>query len=244
MFGLGGNGEGVVSMTEHEKERRLAPLRLIEAYWQGLVGADGQIPLRSQIDPRGIESALEYAFLGERIAPMLAKLRVAGTHLNELMGMETSGMPLSALIAPEDRDQLGAAIAKLFADGVEVRMHLVAEEGFGKSRLTGDMVLLPLRSDMGDLSRMIGALVTHGRVGRTPRRFRIESISMHAPGEALAEREEHSIKKPVSLPKPPVAPVRALAEDGSPFTPAPFKPAQDSSGKRPPYLRLIVSNDD
>ncbi|MBE9635861.1 PAS domain-containing protein [Salipiger mangrovisoli] len=238
MFGLGGSGEGVVSMTEREKERRLAPLRLIESYWHGLLGADGLAPLRSQIDPRGIESALEYAFLGERIAPMLAKLRVSGTHLNELMGLDMAGMPLSTLITPEDREQLGAAVSKLFSEGLEIRLRLVAEEGFGKGRLTGDMLLLPLRSDLGDMSRMIGGLVTHGRLGRTPRRFRIESISMRKPGQAPI--------MPAPLPAPVAArePLLGLAESQAPYRTIRTPKAPRETGKRPPYLRLIISNDD
>ncbi|MCA0941068.1 PAS domain-containing protein [Salipiger pacificus] len=235
-------------MTEREQERRLAPLRQIEAYWRGLLGDDGQVPLRSQIDPRSIEEALEYAFLGERIAPMLAKVRVAGTHLNELMGLDMGGMPLSTLIAPEDREQLGAAVSKLFSDGLVIRLHLVAEEGFGKGRLTGDMLLLPLRSDLGDLSRMIGALVTHGRIGRTPRRFRIESISMHAPAQGEAIRSPVLSDDPNPAPRPvykpalkPADPLRGLSEGATPFRGAPTKEAK---GKRPPYLRLVISNDD
>ncbi|WP_353472247.1 PAS domain-containing protein [Salipiger sp. H15] len=238
MFGLGGSGDGVVSMTERDQERRLAPLRQIEAYWRGLLGEDGKVPLRSQIDPRGIETALEHAFLGERIAPMLAKLRVAGTHLNELMGMDMAGMPLSTLITPEDREQLGAAVSKLFSDGLEVRLRLVAEEGFGKGRMTGDMLLLPLRSDLGDMSRMIGALVTHGRIGRTPRRFRIESISMRPPLRGAGT--EASLPVPVKSPRP----LRGLAEGATPFRAAPAKGTKGAKGKRPSYLRLVISNDD
>lgn len=253
MFGLGGSGEGVVSMTEREKERRLAPLRLVEAYWRGLVGGDGKVPLRSQIDPRGIESALEYAFLGERIAPMLAKLRVAGTHINELMGMDMSGMPLSTLITPEDRDQLGAALGKLFSDGLEVRLRLVAEEGFGKGKLTGDLLLLPLRSDLGDMSRMLGVLVTHGRIGRTPRRFRIESIAMRAPLHGTEQDAPPPAIAPAPAPERGSSPapvpelLRGLAESQTPFNPAPRRAADvppPGTPKRPPYLRLIVSNDD
>ncbi|NDV52524.1 PAS domain-containing protein [Yangia sp. PrR007] len=251
MFGLGGSGEGVVSMTEREQERRLAALRQIESYWRNLLGDDGQIPLRSQIDPRAIEEALEYAFLGERIAPMLAKVRVAGTHLNNLMGLDMAGMPLSTLIAPEDREQLGAAVSKLFSDGLVIRLHLVAEEGFGKGRLSGDMLLLPLRSDLGDMSRMIGALVTHGRIGRTPRRFRIESISMQAPrqGEAVPapapSEKADPAPRPVYKPalKPAAAP-RGFAEGATPFRGAPPKETKETKDKRPPYLRLIISNDD
>ena len=32
MFGKGGNGRDVVSMTDRDKQKRLAPLRLLESY--------------------------------------------------------------------------------------------------------------------------------------------------------------------------------------------------------------------
>ncbi|HBT02421.1 MAG TPA: diguanylate cyclase [Citreicella sp.] len=228
MCGSGDNKQGVVSMTDREKERRAAPLRLVESYWRALAG-DGQVPLRSQIDPRGIESALPYAFLAERIAPSLAKLRVAGTHLNDLMGMETAGMPLSALIAPDDRDRMGEAVARVFAEGALARIDLRGEEGFGKGRIEAQMLLLPLRSDMGDMTRMIGVLVSQGRIGRTPRRFGI----LHAevtPGLSAAMT-------------PAPAPQRqGFAEPPAAFSRAPIRPVA-APAKRAPYLRLIVSND-
>ncbi len=230
MFGKGGNGQGIVSMTDREKQKRLAPLRLLESYWQGLAGQDGQVPLRSQIDPRGIESALEFAFLGERIAPSLAKLRVAGTHLNDLMGMETGGMPLSALFTPEARDRLGDALSKVFAEGAVVRMDIAAEEGFGKTPLEGHLLILPLRSDMGDMTRMIGVLVTTGRIGRTPRRFTITSCEVEpalaAPAPALA---------PVAQ-DPMPARLTGMSAPDAPFDHAPQQ-------ERHPHLRLVVSND-
>lgn len=230
MFGKGGNGQGIVSMTDREKQKRMAPLRLLESYWQGLAGQDGQVPLRSQIDPRGIESALEFAFLGERIAPSLAKLRVAGTHLNDLMGMETGGMPLSALFTPEARDRLGDALSKVFAEGAMVRMDIAAEEGFGKNALEGHLLILPLRSDMGDMTRMIGVMVTTGRIGRTPRRFTITSCEVEPALAAQAPKAAPVLAE--TLPKR----LTELSEPAAPFDHNPRKAQR-------PHLRLIVSND-
>lgn len=230
MFGRRDDGEGVVSMTGREREKRLAPLRQLEAYWQALAATEHKVPLRSRIDPRGIESALEYAFLAERIAPSLAKIRVAGTHLNDLMGMETGGMPLSALFSPEARDRLGEGVARVFSEGAMVRLDLRGEEGFGRSVLEGHMLLLPLRSDMGDMSRMIGALVTGGRIGRTPRRFRVETMET-VPALTAARPMPQLMDSPA-----PVLP--GLAEPAKPFLP---QSAERRRGK--PHLRLVVSND-
>ena len=235
MFGNGGKGRGIVSMTDREREKRLEPLRVVESYWHDLATTRGEVPLRSEIDPRSIENALEYAFLAERIAPGLAKLRVAGAHLNDLMGMETSGMPLSTLFTPGARDVLADAVTRVFAESLMVKIRLTGEEGFGRNGLQGDLLLLPLRSDMGDMTRMIGALVTTGRIGRTPRRFDIESVSVQA---ATLTRTTPDAETAPTRTAPETPPVPGLAEEAAPFEATP-----SSDAKRPPYLRLIVSND-
>ncbi len=222
MFGKDENGRDVVSMTARERHQRRAPLRQVETYWQALC-EDGKVPMRSQIDPRGIEAALENAFLLERIAPGMAKFRVAGSHVGDLLGMQVAGMPLACLMAPKDRDQLRRAITPLFEEAVPLHLSLQAETGLGKPALSAEMVLLPLRSDFGDLTRALGAIVTHGRLGRTPRRFLLDS---HSAGQApMAETTP-------ALPDRRPAP-QGLAEPAQPFTPAPPKV----------HLRLVVSND-
>ncbi len=252
MLGNGGNGRDILSMNQHEKQRRMAPLRNVEAYWHGLCDKD-QVPMRSQVDPRGIEDSLENAFLMERIAPSMAKIRVAGSHLSDLMGMQIAGMPLSSLIAPADRDRFGQAVSRLFADPAIIRLELRAEGGFGKPDLEGHMILMPLRSDFGDLSRALGAIVTNGRVGRTPRRFTVTSIDITPalqPG-VIARRPAPIAKEPA----PEVKPLRSLRDmiksnsvDATPVKPVPGINTQvKTPAKKAPqsrgHLRLIVSND-
>jgi hypothetical protein len=208
--------------------------------------------MRSQVDPRGIEDSLENAFLLERIAPSMAKIRVAGSHLSDLMGMQIAGMPLSSLIAPADRDRFGQAVTRLFADPAIIRLELRAEGGFGKPDLEGHMILMPLRSDFGDLTRALGAIVTNGRIGRTPRRFSVTSIEITPalkPG-VVARRPA-----PISdEPAPEVKPLRSLRDmiKSNSVESKPLKPVP-STGKAVPtetkrtqtrgHLRLIVSND-
>ncbi|RKF15241.1 PAS domain-containing protein [Roseovarius spongiae] len=134
----------------------------------------GDAPYRSEIDPRGIRPLLSNALIAERIAPGIARLRVAGAHLSDLMGMEVRGMPLSAFIAPEDRDALADHLVRLFDEPATVRLTLSAPGGPGRAALGGTLVLLPLRSDLGDVSRALGCLVTHGQIGAGPRRLNID----------------------------------------------------------------------
>ncbi len=219
----------LVIMSDRFQARQTAPLNRIEAYWRGLSG--GQIPLRSQVDAGSIESDLEYAFIAQRIAPGMAKLRVAGSHLNDLMGMDTSGMPLSALMAPSARVDLSQALTHFFRHPGITRIKLKGETGIGKPAISGEMMLAPLCSDPGEFDRVLGALITSGRIGRTPRRMSITGVS-HVPMADL------------DLPEPGPAPMGELAEPASVFEHKSKSARDPEPQKKHPYLRLIVSNDD
>ena len=56
-------------------------------------------------------------------------------------------------------------------------MKLGAAKGFGRAELTGDMVLLPLRSDLGEISRALGVVVMSGDIGRSARKLQITGQS-------------------------------------------------------------------
>lgn len=188
----------------------------VRAYWEALrQGRD--VPMRSDIDPRGIENALEYAFIVERIAPGMARFRLAGMHLNDLMGMEVRGMPLTAMFAPVGRKRIAEALEACFNGPNVVEMTLEAESGVGKPPMTAKLILLPLKSDLGDVNRAIGCLVSDGPIGRTPRRFELRSVSL-SPVVAGA-----SVQR--GLPQA-VAPVIA----GFTETPAGFQPMPRQTG--------------
>ncbi|SEM08040.1 PAS domain-containing protein [Roseovarius azorensis] len=157
--------------TGHD-DRQVAHLRAFRAYWESLrKGHD--LPRRSDIDPRRIEPLLHNAFVVERIAPGATRLRVAGTHLGDLMGMEVRGMPLSCLVAPDGRDDFALRLVELFDAPAALRLDLRSPGGLGRPEMTGTLILLPLRSDLGDVSRALGCLVTRGGIGRPSRRFGI-----------------------------------------------------------------------
>ncbi len=145
-------------------------------YWNSM-RRDGDVPLRTHIDPRGIEDLLGQAFVAERVAPGFARLRIAGAHLSELMGMEVRGMPLSTFIDPPDREKLTDALVELFERPATVRLELTAPGNLRRPALTGTLMILPLRSDLGDISRALGCLVSSGTIGPAPRRFRISSMT-------------------------------------------------------------------
>jgi len=159
----------------------------LEAYWTRLA-RDGVVPRRADIDPRAIDTRLADVFLIERVAPGLARFRVAGAGFAELMNMDVRGMPLSTLILPGDRDDLAAALTALFDRPAKLRLGLRAAPGVGRARLTGRMLLLPLRADTGEVSRAIGCLVKGGPAGRAPRRFAITGTRVEPIGQIPADR--------------------------------------------------------
>lgn len=156
--------------------RRTQQINRIERYWNQVRG-NRLVPSRCEIDPRGLEGVLSNAFILERITGGLARFRIAGSHLNDLTGLELRQMPISALFLPGSREILAEAMVSAFEDPAIVRMNITSPAGFGRECLNGEMILLPLRSDLGDIDRILGGMVFDGKIGRTPRRIDICSQS-------------------------------------------------------------------
>jgi len=174
-------------------------------YWESMRKL-GDVPRRSDIDPRGIEPLLENALIVEKIAPGLARMRIAGSHLSDLMGMEVRGMPVSAFVEPAGREDLSSLLADLFERPAIIDLALQSPAAIGRPVMTGRLVLLPLRSDLGDISRALGCLITQGAQGRSPRRFHITNrtvTSVAMPGDnrvAFAEAQTPFQDAPSPLP--------------------------------------------
>lgn len=164
------DGRNVVRMGQGSRSDKA--LARIEAYWTE-VRAGRLVPSRSEIDPRGLEGVLGQAFILERLATGLARLRIAGSHMTEFLGMEARGLPMSMIFAPESRETLADALEAVFDEPAVVRFSVVSDPGFGRPELTGGIVLLPLRSDLGDITRVLGGVSLTGGIGRTPRRLKI-----------------------------------------------------------------------
>lgn len=206
----------------------------VRAYWEAL--RNGQaLPHRAAIDPRGIEGALASAFLIERIAPGIARFRVAGNALNDLMGMDVRGMPISAMFDPSGRSRLASVLDAVFTGPSALDMALEADRGIGRPAMVGRMLILPLRDETGtDLA--LGCLATEGLIGRSPRRFYIaralqEPITVGpAIAPALARRPDRTPEKPGAS---------GFAEPKSAFTPKAPAPKAPVSRHERPYLRLV-----
>jgi len=167
----------VISIAGYRKGGEMSALDEVEGYWARLHDELGELPTRAQLEPRGFARALSNCFVAEAIAPHHLRLRIAGQHLNELMGMEMRGMPLSALVLPESRPNLQEAIGGLLSErDAPVRMRVISPRSYGRQALFGGLLLLPLGQEPGAPQRVLGALSTVGSVGWTPRRFQILGV--------------------------------------------------------------------
>ncbi|WP_342075798.1 PAS domain-containing protein [Yoonia sp. SS1-5] len=171
-----------MKIVENHPQRRRADLpgagnetlESLERYWQALRHAQ-RIPSRNDIEPSQIDSVLPHAFILQRVAPGIARMRVAGQHLHEILKMDARGMPLSTFFAPEARDEIARLIEAAFSEPAIMCLPLNSPGSLVRPHLTGTMLLLPLRDEKGETSRILGALVTEGNTGTRPRRFEITS---------------------------------------------------------------------
>jgi hypothetical protein len=188
----------------------------MRGYWEALRRPEG-LPLRADLDPRGLKNCLHQTLIAERVAPGLARMRLAGAVFTDVMGMEVRGMPLSALFDPMARGPLEAVLNRVFAGAEVATLLLEAERGLGRPALTGQLMLLPMVGDLGEVDLMLGCLALRGTAGRTPRRFQI----LHARYETIG-----AAPKPAPAPAAPSATVLRLQ---------PRERVADV-----PYLRLVT----
>ena len=231
--------DGIVQFEGQRRQRPLPEIQRVEAYWESL-RRGRLVPLRSEIDPRGLSGVLENAFVLERIAAGLARFRVAGSQFTKMMGMEVRGMPISAAFTPDGRTKLSDALEAVFAEPACVTLDCVSETGIGRPPLSARMVLLPLRCDLGEVSRVLGALALDGEVGRTPRRLDVAGIE-HRTLTGYAEAPVIPARV-----TPATTPARAqdLADAAAAYaaetttaTPAPSQTPRRKSER--PWLRLV-----
>ena len=173
-----GSGEGghIVELTAFRGRSVRPILAQVEASWEDIRGRR-LVPARSEISPQSLVGTLGHVFILERISTGLARFRIAGSHLTDLMGIEVRGLPASAIFDPASRGALSDAMQAVFDDPAVVRLELSAAKGFGRQDLTGDMMLFPLRSDLGEISRALGVVVMSGAIGRAPRKLQITAQS-------------------------------------------------------------------
>lgn len=227
------HGAEHIDLMSHRMQRDDPILSQVMRYWDSL--RDGDIlPARSDLDPRVIQNALGQAFILDRARPGTVRFRVAGHHLNALMGMEVRGMPIRAFFELMERRKLMEHVEACFTAPALLELDLVTEEE-GRPPMFGRMLILPMRDHEGGVTKALGCLATDGIVGTPPRRFKLQREQLTPVSYA-----------PVATSRAPVQPVtRGMAESYSPYAPAPINrattpaPTERLDATDVPYLKVV-----
>lgn len=179
--------------TVPQNVERAEALDMIATYWSNCaVGAE--LPNRRDIDPRGMTGVLEYSFMLEMIAGGLARFRIAGQHLCEIMGMDVRGMPFSSLFQPSARDEMAQILETCTRQRCRIDVPLeMARKVFMPNRPV-KMVLLPLMGETGRVDRILGAMVSDGSTGGAPQRL------VRADAPVVHSRPLGQSKNPAAVP--------------------------------------------
>lgn len=253
-------GTNVISIAPLRAETNFPSISRVESYWEGL--RNGRVmPARADVDPRGISSDLEYAFILEKVAPGLARIRLGGMHLNDLMAMEVRGMPITAMFLPESRREMQRILESVLESPAVVRLTLASDSGMTRPQLEAQMILLPLKDEEGRATRILGAIQAKGTIGRGPRRFNIVSSDIKPIMEDEALPARHTPKTHPALeelnaeikarqdkldPRPILKAIKDATLTGNgPKLPQPK--AKDTTGEAtgaPRHLRLVHDADE
>jgi hypothetical protein len=185
---MAGDPPDPLVLSSHHLPAGRSVLREVETYWRNLRGARA-LPLRSEVDPAGLDAALPHAFLLERLAPGVGRLRVAGKALSGYLGAEARGLPLSQLFSGESREALARHLDEVFDGPALLDLPVSCAPRAFRPRLKGRMILLPLGGPDGLVTRALGALMLDGAPGRGQQRFdlgeplRVEALESR-PGPA------------------------------------------------------------
>lgn len=208
----------VLVLSDRVRPASRTALTDIEEHWRDLKAASSFLPRRSEVDANRMAGALPHAFVLERIAPGVARFRIAGRAVASVLSGEPKGLPLSVMFTPASCPSLENWLDRCFDAPCLVELLIEAPQGALRPPLRGRLLLLPLLDQTGQVARALGGLLLEGVPRRTNLRFDLS--------EAVPRVE--TIRRP--------APARVFAGAAGPTGPTGLQ----EPGR--PYLRLVVSN--
>lgn len=206
-------------------------LRVLEHDWRRMCGMD-VAPTHAQFNPAELDHALPHAFVLHRVAPGVARIRVAGQKLHDVMRMDPRGMPFASFFSEDSRETAMALLEHAFETPSVLGFSLSASRGLGRKPVRGEALLLPMRDSGGALTRMMGAIVTSGPLPNRAVRFDIakgQPLRSDALQPGLYERRANRGRSPETAPH---------MDHNAPVVGA-AAPQQTTSR---PRLRLVVDN--
>lgn len=147
----------------------------LKSYWERL-RAGRLAPYRAEIDPREFEAALDNMFIVERIAPGNLRIRLAGMKICEIAGMEVRGMQPNHFISEPDQPRFERLLGVVMSEPAVVELDLETE---APQTLRATMLLMPLRSDFGEINRVLGCVSLDAPFFHPPVVFTLKDITIN-----------------------------------------------------------------
>jgi hypothetical protein len=163
----------------------------LRSHWESL-RTDDDLPMRSDIDPRLIPDVLDSLFIFERLNPEDLRVRIAGLNLCEMMGMEVRGQSPMTFFTKNARQQFSTAVSDVMTCPTIAHLDLDTIDKMG-NEARAKMILLPLRSDFGDVNRIIGCVTPPAAGFTAPMRFNVRAVVLEDVNSNIAAQTTHSI---------------------------------------------------
>jgi len=163
--------ENVISFQFVHLRKEFPILHELAVYWTNL--NSGEIPRRSDIDPRQLEQVLPYLFILDRNGVNNATVRLGSTHLETLAGAPTKGMPFSELIDPSSHDLITRGFENLWLNQTPQSFDIKSSFTDDRDTVAGKAILFQLREFFGRVTKAIGASRVMGRIKYPPYTFDI-----------------------------------------------------------------------
>ena len=183
-------------------------------HWRALRHSN-DVPKRSDIDPRVFPDALENTFIFERIAKGDFRARLAGMSLCDMMGMEVRGLSAASFMQSAERVRMENTLEQILSRPAVGELALAGVDIAGNT-VDVNMILLPLRNDLGEVNRMIGCISYPQKPFNAPLRFSIKAQKLTPLSMLGSNSEEIAVGFSEKIEPFRVAPVRALAENKNP----------------------------
>ena len=202
----------VTALSSRDRPSGRSILQDLEEHWRELKAASEHLPRREDVDTARIAGALPHAFVLERAAAGVARLRIVGRALSNVLGTEARGLPLSVFFTPASRDILRRWLERCFDAPAIVELTAEARQGVFRAPLAGRLLLLPMLDRDGQVTRALGGFVVESN-----KRTAIVKFD-------LAEAPSRFQILPAAAPPAWATPLQGVAEPPR------------------PYLRLVVDN--
>lgn len=151
-------------------------LKTLYEHWNSL--REGRLPpFRSEISPRALPEQLDTLFILEMLNPKDVRIRIAGIKICEMIGMEVRGQSPMSFFEENARGRFASVITDVLNGAAIARLSLKTEDKLGNIGNV-EMILLPLRSDFGDVSRIIGCVTVPTDGFTAPIRYHIDSVKL------------------------------------------------------------------